>query len=48
MWQPDDADSVLAGKRACIVDTTDTVGERVCKALGKEIEDDDYSGYYFF
>ncbi len=48
MWQPDDADSVLAGKRACIVGAAGTVGERVCKALGKEIEDDDYSGYYFF
>ena len=48
MWQPDDEDSVLAGKRACIVDSTDSLGERLCKALGKQSEVEGYENYYFF
>ncbi len=49
MWQADDPDSVLAGKRACYADSNSTFGEKICKALGgKEIEETEYRGYYFF
>ncbi|MBO5911433.1 MAG: hypothetical protein J6Q05_04515, partial [Elusimicrobiaceae bacterium] len=48
MWQPDDEDSVVAGKRACVVDQSGTLGERLCKALGKQSEVQGYENYYFF
>ena len=46
LWQPDEPNFLLAGKRTCM--GINSFGESVCKALGKQIEDEDYRGVYFF
>ena len=49
MFQPDEPNyPEVAGKRACVVDQSGTLGERLCKSLGKQSEVQGYENYYFF